>query len=188
MFLGTRRSQKTFPPFPMKMQEEPDLKLGPWKRNSQREREFLGYSRICQNWDNVVPPETINILLLLSHQLILLFAVPLIQQTQMKARVKRLQESESCSVVSDSLQPQGLQSPWNSPGQNTGLDSPSLLQGTFPIQGSNSGLPHCRWILYQLSHKGSPEATGEIVKRPCNTIHRGRCLRPSQGRGEWRWI
>ena len=63
--------------------------------------------------------------------------------------------SESCSVVSDSLQPHGLYSPWNSPGQNTGVGSLSLLQG-FPIQGSNPGLPHCKWILYQLSHKGSP--------------------------------
>ena len=32
----------------------------------------------------------------------------------------------------------------------------SLLQGIFPTQGSNPGVPHCRWILYQLSHKGSP--------------------------------
>ena len=32
----------------------------------------------------------------------------------------------------------------------------SLLQGILPTQGSNPGLPHCRQILYQLSHKGSP--------------------------------
>ena len=44
----------------------------------------------------------------------------------------------------------------NSPGQNTGVGSLSLLQGIFPIQGSNPGLAHCRWILYQLSPKGSP--------------------------------
>ena len=50
-----------------------------------------------------------------------------------------------------------LYSPWNTPGQNTGVGSCSLLQGIFPTQGSNSGLPHCRWILYQLSHKGSPK-------------------------------
>ena len=50
----------------------------------------------------------------------------------------------------------GLYSPWNSPGQNTGVGSHSLLQGIFPTQGSNPGLPHCRQILYQLSHKGSP--------------------------------
>ena len=59
------------------------------------------------------------------------------------------------SVVSDSLQPHGLYSPWNSPGQNTGVGSRSLLQGIFPTQGSNPGLLHCRGILYQLSHQGS---------------------------------
>ena len=50
----------------------------------------------------------------------------------------------------------GLYSPWNSPGQNTGVGGLSLLQGIFPTQGSNPGLPNCRQILYQLSHKGSP--------------------------------
>ena len=64
--------------------------------------------------------------------------------------------SESCSVVSNSLRPHGLYSPWNSPGQNTGVGSHSLLQGIFPTQGSNPGLPHYRWILYHLSHQGSP--------------------------------
>ena len=63
--------------------------------------------------------------------------------------------SESCSVVSNSLQPHGLYNPWNSLGQNTGVGSLSLLQGIFPTQGSNPGLSHCRWILYQLSYEGS---------------------------------
>ena len=45
--------------------------------------------------------------------------------------------SESRSVMSDSWRPRGLYSPWNSPGQNTGLGSLSLLQGIFPTQGSN---------------------------------------------------
>ena len=67
-----------------------------------------------------------------------------------------LKWSESRSVVSDSFRPHGLCSPWNYSGQNTGMGSLSLLQGIFPTQGSNPGLPHCRWILYQLSHKGSP--------------------------------
>ena len=44
----------------------------------------------------------------------------------------------------------------NSPGQDNRVCSLSLLQGIFPTQGSNPGLPHGRWILYQLSHKGSP--------------------------------
>ena len=69
---------------------------------------------------------------------------------------KTNKQSASRSVVPDSLWPHGLYSPWNSPGQNTGVSSLSLLQGIFPTQGSNSGLPVCRRILYQLSHKGSP--------------------------------
>ena len=105
-------------------------------------------------------------------------------------------ESESHSVVSSSMGPHGLYSPWNSPGQNTGVGSLSLLQRIFPIQGSNPcvldslptephgkpkntavgslsllqqifpaqelnwGLLHCRQILYQLSHKGSPYYLG----------------------------
>ena len=52
----------------------------------------------------------------------------------------------SRSVVSDYLPPHGLYSPWNPPGQNTGVGSLSLLQGIFPTQGSNPGLPHCRRI------------------------------------------
>ena len=57
------------------------------------------------------------------------------------------------AVVSVSLWPHGLYSPWNSPSQNTGVGSLSLLQGIFTTQGSNLGLPHCGRILY---HKGSP--------------------------------
>ena len=66
--------------------------------------------------------------------------------------------SESHSVVSDSLWPHGLYSPWNSPGQNTGVGSLSLLQGIFPTQGWSPGLPHCRWILNQLSPQSDPIA------------------------------
>ena len=105
-------------------------------------------------------------------------------------------ESESRSVLSDSLRPHGPYSPWNSPVEfhygvgslsilrgfsnpgieatsptlqadslpveppgkpkNTGVGSLSLLQWMFPTQESNQGVLHCRWILYQLSHKGSP--------------------------------
>ena len=65
-------------------------------------------------------------------------------------------ESESHSVMSDSLQSRELYSPWNSPGQHTGVGSLSLLEGVFPTQVSNPGLPHCGWILYLLSHQGRP--------------------------------
>ena len=57
--------------------------------------------------------------------------------------------------MSNSLGPHGLYCPWNSPGQNAGVGSLSLLQGIFPTQESNQGLLHCRWILYQLSCQGS---------------------------------
>ena len=67
--------------------------------------------------------------------------------------------------MSNSLRPHGLCSPWNSPGQNTGVGSCSLFQGIFPTQGSNPGLLHCRWILYQLSHKGSPSMRKVCPKR-----------------------
>ena len=77
-------------------------------------------------------------------------------------------------TLSDSLQPLGLYSPWNSLGQNTGVGSLSLLQGIVPTQGSNPGLLPCRQILYQLSHKGSPEGktmsqTWETRKRKIET-------------------
>ena len=58
-------------------------------------------------------------------------------------------------LVSDYLKPHGLYSPWNSPGQNTGVGSRSLLQGIFPTQGLNPGLLCCRRILYYLSHQES---------------------------------
>ena len=73
-------------------------------------------------------------------------------------------ESESHSVVSSSFQPHGLYSPWSSLDHNTGVGGLSLLQGIFPTQGWHPGFPHCRWILYQLSHKGSP-ANRQIIRR-----------------------
>ena len=61
--------------------------------------------------------------------------------------------------------PMGCQDPpsrilQNSPGKNTGMDCHALLQGIFPTQGTNPGFPHCRWILYHLSHEGSPWILG----------------------------
>ena len=47
--------------------------------------------------------------------------------------------------------------PWNSPGKNPGVGSHSFLQRIFLTQGSNLGLPHCRQILYCLSHQGRPK-------------------------------
>ena len=60
---------------------------------------------------------------------------------------------QSCPILCD---PMDLYSPLFSPGQNTRMGSLSLLQGIFPTQGSDPGLPHCRRIPYHLSHQGSP--------------------------------
>ena len=65
-------------------------------------------------------------------------------------------ESESHAVVSNSLQPHGLYSPWNSPGQNTGVGSLSLLQWIFLTQESNQALLHCGQILYQVIYQEIP--------------------------------
>ena len=71
--------------------------------------------------------------------------------------------AQSCLTLCDPC------SPWNSPGQNTGVGSLSLLQGIFPTQGSNPGLLHCRWILYQLSHKGSPRILDWVAYLFCSS-------------------
>ena len=60
--------------------------------------------------------------------------------TGKEIRVK-VKVSQSCPTLCD---PMDYNSPWNSLGQNTGVGSLSLLQGFFPSQGSNPGLPHCR--------------------------------------------
>ena len=73
--------------------------------------------------------------------------------------------TQSCPALCD---PRDY-SPWNSPGQNTGVGSLSLLQGIFPTQGSNPVLLHCRQILYQLSHKGSPpkKVLKKVIFKDC---------------------
>ena len=81
----------------------------------------------------------------------------------------------SCSVVSNSLQPHGLQPTkliclWNSPSKNTGVGRHSLLQGIFPIWGLNPRLLHCRQILYCLSHQGSPIAIEVLFTQSCPTL------------------
>ena len=65
--------------------------------------------------------------------------------------------SESHSVMSNSLQPRELYRPWNSPGQNTGFCSLSLLQRIFPTQESNWDFLHCRWIFLPIELSGKPQ-------------------------------
>ena len=88
-----------------------------------------------------------------------------------------LEKARLCSaglnhlVMSDSLWPYGLMAcrlpgssvHGDSPGKNTGVGCCALLQVIFPTLGSNPGLPHCRWILYQLSQKGSPRMLERVA-------------------------
>ena len=86
----------------------------------------------------------------------------------------------SRSVVSDSsrshgLQPTRLLHPLNFPGKSTGVGCHCLLRqewvaflfsrGSSQPKGSNAGLPHCRWILYQLSHKGRPKYSTRLYNQ-----------------------
>ena len=74
-----------------------------------------------------------------------------------------------CSVMSHSLPPRGLYPsrllcPWDSSGKNTRMDCYALLLTIFPTQGLNSGLLHCRQILYHLSHQRSPASRWMVLK------------------------
>ena len=63
--------------------------------------------------------------------------------------------TKSCPTLFDPMdcKPARLLCPWDFPDKNTGVDCHSLLQGIFPTQRSNSGLLHCRQILYHLSYR-----------------------------------
>ena len=89
-------------------------------------------------------------------------------------------ESESCSVVSDSLQPHGLYS-----RLCIGVGSLSFLQGIFPTQGSNPGLPQCRQILHQLSYQGSPVLIKDKTKQMALDFAMGRFPAESKAEGVW---
>ena len=64
--------------------------------------------------------------------------------------------AQSCPTICDPMNcsPPGSSVHGDSPGKNTGVGCHALLQGIFPTQGSNPGLPHCRQIFYHLSHQG----------------------------------
>ena len=80
----------------------------------------------------------------------------------------------SHSVMSDSMTPWTTQSmEFSRPEYWNG--SLSLLQGIFPTQGSNPGFPHCRWILYQPSHKKRWTffgwATADVTSNDLNDLY-----------------
>ena len=66
--------------------------------------------------------------------------------------------------------------------RNTGEGGLSLLQGTFPTQGSNPGLPHCKWILYHLSYQGSPIPIPLLISSVAFTMRGNPTIIISHGR------
>ena len=88
--------------------------------------------------------------------------------SQMESPKVKVKVAQSCPTLCESMD---CNSPWNSPGQNTGVGSLSLLQGILPTQGSNPGLPHCRRILYQLSHKEGPISWVKNPRGPTLLLH-----------------
>ena len=143
------------------------LPCWPWRGCASQIEPIMGVSKplalkfpfqVQTHHSKVLPSTTLFIRVLTSSHFFLpnCSSKEYLEQTT-KYSHKCPSESKSYSVVSNSLRPHGLYSPWNSPGQNTGVGSLSPLQGIFPTQGWNPGLPHCRWILCQLSHKGSPQ-------------------------------
>ena len=130
-------------------------------------RSLSGYLIILHHCSIANPPQVLSLLLtksLLNVSTPLTSHLPLPAQTKLPSSLALINavalglpypvwpnpvesERESHSVVSASLRPHGLYSPWNPPRQNTQVGSLSLLQGIFPTQGLNPGLPHCRRIL-----------------------------------------
>ena len=88
-----------------------------------------------------------NSFLLINHKGHVIYLFAYLFKKKVKVKVAQL-----CPNLCDPID----YSPWDSSGQNTGVGCHALLQGIFPTQGSNPGLPHCRQIIYQLSHHGGP--------------------------------
>ena len=88
--------------------------------------------------------------------------------------------TQSCPTPCDPMDTRLLR-PWDFLGKSTGVGCHFLLQGIFPTQGSNPGLPHCRQMLYCLSHQdlprpgikhctGSPVLTHSTTKKVLNNF------------------
>ena len=79
--------------------------------------------------------------------------------------------AQLCPILCDPMDcsPPGSSVHGDSPGKNTGADCHALIQGAFPTQGSNQGLPHCRWMFLPFEPPGKPPHKIIIQKDTCNT-------------------
>ena len=87
------------------------------------------------------------------------------QRTRWLKSESKSEVTQSCPTLCDPMDYSlpGSSCPWDFPGKSTGVGCHFLLQGIFPTQGSNPGLPHCRQTLYPLSHQGSPRWLDSIT-------------------------
>jgi len=100
--------------------------------------------------DEPRPPALVGGYLPLAFQVAPVVKNPPANALDVKEVEAEVKVAQSCLTLCDPMN-------WNSPSQNTGVGRHSLLQQIFPTQGSNSSLSHCRRILYQLNHQGSPD-------------------------------
>ena len=107
--------------------------------NRQRSKEGKQEMKCLETWEKTLPQEKRN-----NQQCQRGLSFCLVTQLCLT-----LFNPVDCSLSSSSVH-------GDSPGQNTGMGCHALLQGIFQTQGLNPGLPHCRWVLYHLSHQGSP--------------------------------
>ena len=77
-----------------------------------------------------------------------------------------------CLTLCDPMdcRPPGSSDRGDSSGKNTGVGCLALLQGIFPTQGSNPGLPHCKQIIYCMSHQGSLKGTQQVVLKEARLL------------------
>ena len=93
----------------------------------------------------------------------------------------RLCDPMDCSLPASSVHGifQAIVCPWDFPGNSTEVDCHFLLQGIFPTQGPNPGLPHCRQTLYRLNRQGSLEGWRQSLRKaaPAPWLSPLRCSR-----------
>ena len=79
--------------------------------------------------------------------------------------IQKAVQCQSCPTLCNpkDCSPPGSSAHGDSPGKNTEVGCHALLQGIFPTQGSNLGLPHSRQTLYHLSHLDTILKSRDII-------------------------
>ena len=138
----------------------PAVKL--WVKKKKKNTNCGWYKKVIKQWNKKINVQGLPLVVQWLRIGLPVQGTPFLYLVRDLTSHMKESESVSCSVVCYSLRPHGLEPtrllrPWNSPGKNTGVGYHFLLQGIFETQGLNLHLPHCRQILYHLSHQESPQ-------------------------------